>query len=77
MTPDPIPVRTLLGAKGFDTSLTCLRSLVEYSADPVKLVVHEDGTLTDWHREQLRGLSPGAEFIARPTADESRENSYP
>jgi hypothetical protein len=68
---DPTPVRTLLGAGGFETSLTCLRSLVGYSADPVRLIVHEDGTLTDEHRERIRAISPAAEFVARPAADEA------
>jgi hypothetical protein len=70
---DPIPVRTLLGAKGFETSCLCLRSLVEYSADPVRLVIHEDGTLTDKHRDQLRQISPGTEFVGRAAADEAVE----
>jgi hypothetical protein len=69
--PEPIPVRTLLGAKGFETSATCLRSLVEYSADPVRLIVHEDGTLTDEHRDQLRDIEPRVELISRPAADEA------
>lgn len=64
------PVRTLLGAKGFDTSLTCLRSLVAYSADPVRLVFHEDGSLTDDHRARLAEITPGAEFVGRKEADE-------
>jgi hypothetical protein len=67
----PIPVRTLLGAKGFETSMLCLRSLVEYSADPVQLVVHEDGSLTDEHRDQLRRINPSAEFVGRELADET------
>ncbi len=66
----PIPVRTLLGEKGFESSLLCLRSLVEYSADPVRLVIHEDGTLTDYHRDQLRAIDPGITFIGRAEADE-------
>jgi hypothetical protein len=68
---EAIPVRTLLGAKGFETSCLCLRSLVEYSADPVRLVIHEDGTLTEKHRDLLRQISPGAEFINRQAADEA------
>lgn len=68
---EPVPVRTLLGAKGFETSRLCLRSLVEYSADPVRLVVHDDGTLTDKHRDQLREISPRAEFVDRAAADEA------
>jgi hypothetical protein len=67
--PDPIPVRTLLGAKGFDTSLTCLGSLLRYSVDPLRLVVHEDGTLTEEYRDRLRALDPLVEVIDRAEAD--------
>ncbi|MFO0810556.1 MAG: hypothetical protein U0746_18165 [Gemmataceae bacterium] len=69
MTSDPAPVRTLLGAKGFDASLTCLGSLIEYSADPVRLVVHDDGTLTDECRQRVREIDARAEFVDRAAAD--------
>ena len=67
---EPIHVRTLLGKKGFETSLVCLRSVIEYSADPLRLVVHEDGSLTDAHRDALRGIDPQVEFVSRVLADE-------
>ena len=77
---EPIPVRTLLGARGFESSLTCLRSLVQYSADPVRLIVHEDGTLTDQHSEKLLSLAPSVELVSRSRADSivlPQLNRYP
>ncbi len=68
---EPIPVRTLLGAGGFATSLICLRSLVEYSVDPVRLIIHEDGTLRDEQRDQIRAFNPSVEFIDRTMANEA------
>lgn len=69
MAVDAVPVRTLLGAKAFAPSLLCLRSLVEYSADAVRLVVHEDGTLQEEHREAIRRICPAAQFVSRSAAD--------
>jgi len=64
-----ISVRTLLGVRSFGESLICLRSLLACSADPIQLIVHEDGTLTDEHREQLRGLATDVCLVSRPVAD--------
>lgn len=63
-------VRTLLGERGFDLSCICLKSLLEYSADPISLIIHEDGTLTDLHRDRLREIDPDVLFIHRAASDE-------
>lgn len=66
---DPIPVRTLLGARSFAESVVCLRSLLACTADPVRLIVHEDGTLTDDHRDDLRRLAADVRLVSRAEAD--------
>lgn len=62
-------VRTLLGEKTLAVSLACLPTLIRYSVDPVRLVIHEDGTLTPVGREALQAAVPGAVFITREEAD--------
>src|SRR5262245_4799938 len=67
--PVPRTVRTLLGEKTLAVSLACLPTLVRYSVDPVRLVIHEDGTLSPAGRGALRDALPGAEFVTREEAD--------
>lgn len=76
----PRVVRTLLGDSTLQTSLTCLPTLARYSVDPIRLVIHEDGTLSEQGRDALRAALPGAEFVSRPRADEEvneRLKRYP
>lgn len=68
-SPTPMTVRTLLGEKTLGVSLACLPTLVAHSADPVRLVIHEDGTLSESGRDALRRALPGAEFVGRAEAD--------
>lgn len=65
-------VRTLMGASSFENSVTCLRSVVVCSHEPIKLIVHEDGTLTDKYQDRLRAeVSPEIEFVIRKDADDA------
>jgi hypothetical protein len=64
------PVHTLLGESTLDVSLTCLPTLIQYSSDPIRLVIHEDGSLTEPGRDALRLALPGVEFIDRERADD-------
>lgn len=66
----PRRVATLLGHAHVEMALACLGSLRRYSADPVCLCVHEDGTLTPEDRERLRAGLGDLEFVARAEADE-------
>jgi hypothetical protein len=66
----PRAVRTLMGQSTLETSLTCLPTLLRYSKDPVRLVIHEDGTLTEQSRDTLRAAIAGVEFVSRALADE-------
>jgi hypothetical protein len=66
----PRRVATLLGHAHVAMALACLGSLLRYSADPLRLRLHEDGSLTPEDRERLReGLGP-LEFVARAEADD-------
>jgi hypothetical protein len=66
----PRRVRTLVGDSTLAASLTCLPTLVRFSADPVRVVVHDDGTLTAASRATLRAAVLGIEIVDRARADE-------
>lgn len=81
LAPSPIPspstgrggtrwVTTLLGHAHVDMALLCLGSLLAYSAEPLRLRIHDDGTLTEGDRERLSAGLDGPEFVFRAEADE-------
>jgi hypothetical protein len=66
-------ISTLLGHAHVEMALACLGSLLRYSADPLRLRVHDDGSLTS---DDLGRLAEGLEepeVIARREADERVE----
>lgn len=67
-------VTTLLCHAHVDMALLCLGSLLSYAAEPLRLRIHDDGTLTEEDRERLTvGLAAdlgGPDFISRAEADE-------
>lgn len=69
----PLPVATLLGHAHVDIALRCLGSLLRYSAEPLGLVVHDDGTLTESDRSRLAASLAEPRFIARDEADRQVE----
>jgi len=62
-------VATLLGHAHVEMALSCLGSLLRYSAEPLRLRVHDDGTLTAEDRDRLAAGLGGPEFVARAEAD--------
>ena len=66
----PHSLRTLLCHRDVDLAIHCLDTAMQLSADPIQLVIHEDGSLTPEDREKLaRGL-PGSRIFNRRVADE-------
>lgn len=63
-------VTTLLGHAHVDMALVCLGSLLACSAEPLRLRIHDDGTLTDGDRERLTEGLAGPDFVSRAEADE-------
>jgi hypothetical protein len=51
-------------------AIPCLRSLLACSEEPVRLVIHDDGSLTDESFAQFAAAFPDAVLVARRTADE-------
>src|SRR5579864_1733768 len=63
-------VSTLLGHAHVEMALLCLGSLLRYSTVPLRLRVHDDGTLTAGDRERLAAALHDPEVVPRREADE-------
>ena len=50
-------VQTLIGSKNLSFYTTCLQSLLKNSLDPLDLLIHTDGTLTDQDKVALDSMS--------------------
>jgi hypothetical protein len=73
-------LRTLLCHRDVDLAIHCLNSAMQLSADPVQVVIHEDGSLTPEDRAKLNTGLPGVRILDRRVADElmaERLASYP
>lgn len=64
-----IEIKTLLGHAQVDTSCTCLGSLLKYCKDPIRLTIHDDGTLTPSDLDKLSHYLANPNFISREIAD--------
>lgn len=62
-------VRTLIGHEQVDVGLRCLASLLRFSSEIIRLLIHDDGTLTSADRETLLAGLPGSEIISRAESD--------
>ena len=67
--PDKRAVRTLIGHKHVDVGLRCLASLLRFSSEAIRLLIHDDGTLTNADRETLAAKLPGSTIVSRGEAD--------
>src|SRR5579864_7907589 len=63
------PVATLLGHAHVEMALLCLGSLLRFSATPLRLRIHDDGSLTRADLERLAGLGQ-PEIVSRQEADD-------
>lgn len=64
------PLRTLLCHRDVALAVHCLASSLKFSADPVNVVIHEDGSLTAADRDLLFQHLPGVRILERSEADE-------
>lgn len=62
-------VATLLGHVHVEMALACLGSLLRYSADPLRLRVHDDGSLTPEDLDRLAEGLEEPEVVPRREAD--------
>ena len=63
-------LRTLLCHRDVELAIHCLSSALQLSADPVQLVIHEDGSLTADDRIKLARQLPGSRILERIEADQ-------
>jgi len=73
--PDPAPaapkiVDSLLGRAQVEMAISCLGSLIGHSADPIRLRLHDDGSLGAEDRERLGQALGEPVVISRAEADE-------
>lgn len=68
-----ISLRTLLGHGQVDTARVCLGSLTRYSRSPFRLIVHDDGSLSQGDLDRLREVLGDFEVVPRSAADERME----
>lgn len=66
----PVSLRTLLCHRDVDLAIHCLSSALALSADPLQLVIHEDGSLTVEDCDKLTASLPGCRILERKHADE-------
>lgn len=64
-----IEVRTLLCSHHVDMAILCLSSLINFSSDPIKLVIHDDGSLTQRDIDLLKTTLKNIKIISRSEAD--------
>jgi hypothetical protein len=67
---EPIDVRTLICHRDVALALRCLPTLLRYSHEPVRLILHDDGTLDDSDVARLLEALPGSRVMRRAEADE-------
>jgi hypothetical protein len=67
--PPVISLRTLLCHRDVDLAIHCLSSALALSADPVQIVIHEDGSLTPEDCDKIAAGLPGSRILNRQEAD--------
>jgi hypothetical protein len=67
---DRLLVHTLACEQHVWFAIPCLRSLLAFSQDPIELVIHDDGSLTQRSFELLAAAFPDAVLVPRASADE-------
>lgn len=66
-----ISLRTLLCHRDVNMAIHCLKTAIHYSADPFRIVIHEDGSLDSEDRNHLAEALPGVHILDRQELDES------
>lgn len=69
-TTAPQDVHSLICHRDVDMALLCLNSLLKHSLEPLRIVLHDDGSLTAADIDKLYAGIPGAKIITRAETDE-------
>ena len=70
----PATIRSLVCHRDVEMAVACLGSLLRFSRDPLRLVLHEDGSLTDADVARLSERLPVAGLIRRRDADDEMDD---
>jgi hypothetical protein len=62
-------VQTLMGHPHVEVGIQCLGSLIHYAAEPLSLIIHDDGTLTDDDQATLTSALPSVSVLPKAKAD--------
>ncbi len=65
-----LTIRSLVCHRDVDMALACLGSLLRFSHDPLRLVLHDDGSLTSEDIQRLLTGLEGSTIVLRSEADE-------
>ncbi|AFY69020.1 hypothetical protein Pse7367_0718 [Thalassoporum mexicanum PCC 7367] len=65
-----LKIHCLLCHKHVDMAILCLGSLLKFMQEPVQLVLHDDGSLTDIDQERLQQALLRSTIVSRPQADD-------
>jgi len=68
-----IPIHTLSGAEQFPLLLWMLASLSHFTGMRWRVVVHDDGSLTEEHRQLLADSLPESRLVSKAEADRAME----
>lgn len=69
VAPEPVNVRTLLCHRDVGLFIDCWRTLIACSIDPVRTVIHEDGSLTREDEAAILAAIPNCRVLWRRDAD--------
>lgn len=72
--PMSVPVHVLTGEKDWQLCAWMLASFIHHTEHTWKIVIHDDGTLTDIIRSELSALFKNARIISRKQADAELDN---
>src|SRR5579871_2826983 len=65
----PITVHALLCHSHVEMGIACFGSMLRYSQQPLRLRIHDDGSLTEADMERLQACLPDVTFLLRRDAD--------
>ena len=64
-----IDVHTMMGHQHIGLGAKCLGSLAKFSQEPVHVIVHEDGSVTEEDKEEFFAQVPNSSFVMKRDAD--------
>lgn len=65
-----ISVRVLICHRDVSLGIHCLSSLLRFCADPISIVLHDDGSLTQDDAKRLQDGLPGTVLVSKEEADD-------